>query len=104
MRRIPKRRFDHPFKEHSVCEAKGVYWIESKKCVSCILRQYDLEPFGGETEGLQVSDQLDEWINWSNTDVQRKKDNGEIIGHLNKTGVVQIIQTNTLAGTGELAN
>ena len=81
-------------------EAKGVYWIESKKCVSCHrIGNMIWSLSAAKQKGLQVSDQLDEWIKWSNTDVQRKKDNGEIIGHLNKTGVVQIIQTNTLAGT-----
>ena len=81
-------------------EAKGVYWLESKKCVSCHrIGNMIWSLSAAKQKGLQVSDQLDEWIKWSNTDVQRKKDNGEIIGHLNKTGVVQIIQTNTLAGT-----
>ncbi len=81
-------------------EAKGVYWIESKKCVSCHrIGNMIWSLSAAKQKGLQVSDQLDEWIEWSNTDVQRKKENGKIIGHLNKTGVVQIIQTNALAGT-----
>ena len=79
-------------------EAKGVYWIESKKCVSCHrIGNMTWSLLSARSKGLQVSEQLDEWLTWSNEDLLRKNDKGKIVGTGNKTGVVQIILSNALA-------
>ena len=81
-------------------EAKGVYWIESKKCVSCHrIGNMTWSLLSARAKGLQVSEQLDDWLNWSNEDLLRKNDKGTIVGTGNKTGVVQIILSNKLAGS-----
>lgn len=85
-------------------KAKGVYWIESKNCTSS-------HPIGNmvwgltaaQKGGLQVSDQLDEWLECSNRDVMSKTEKGDIKGTKNKTGVVQIIQANAVQGTDKYA-
>lgn len=86
-------------------EVKGVYWIESKKCVSC--HRIGNMVWGltaAKTVGLQVSNQLDKWLEWSNLDVLSKTEKGEIKGTANKTGVVQIIQANTAVGGDKYAD
>ncbi len=83
-------------------EAKGIYWIESKKCVSCHrIGNMTWGLLSARDKGLQVSAQLDEWLTWSNEDLLRKNDKGKIVGTGNRSGVVQIIQANALAKTDD---
>lgn len=80
-------------------EEKGVNWIEKKDCVSCHRVSTMVWSLSlARAKGFKVSDELDEWIDWSVKKSLAKNDKGKIIGHGNKEGVAQL-----LLGMGDLS-
>ena len=62
-------------------EEKGVWWIETKKCVSCHRVGTMLWSLNAaQQKGFRVSDRLDEWLDWSLDTSLSKNDKGKIIG------------------------
>ncbi|QDV49118.1 prenyltransferase/squalene oxidase repeat-containing protein [Gimesia fumaroli] len=73
-------------------EEKGLWWIEKKKCVSCHRggnMVWSLH--AAKQHGFEVSDQLQEWTDWSTDKSLSKNDKGKTVGLGNKEGVVQIL-------------
>ncbi|MBC8325051.1 MAG: hypothetical protein H8E27_05440 [Verrucomicrobia subdivision 3 bacterium] len=73
-------------------EEQGVEWIEKRNCVSChrintMVWSLNL----AREKGFVVSEELDEWIDWSITASFSKNDKGKIVGQLNKEGVAQLL-------------
>ena len=75
-------------------EEKGVWWIETKKCVSCHRVGTMLWSLSAaQQKGFRVSDRLEEWLNWSLDTSLSKNDKGKIVGAGNKDGLVQLLLT-----------
>ena len=75
-------------------EEKGVWWIDTKKCVSCHRVGTMLWSLSAaQQKGFRVSDRLEEWLNWSLDTSLSKNDKGKIVGAGNKDGLVQLLLT-----------
>ena len=73
-------------------EEEGVNWIEKRNCVSCHRINTMVWSLSlARAKGFAVSDELDEWIDWSVKASLGKNDKGKIVGHLNKEGVAQLM-------------
>lgn len=73
-------------------EKNGSKWIREKKCVSCHQVNSMLWSLSlAKEKGFAVSDNLENWVNWSVGDSLRKNDKGKVVGHLNKEGVSQLL-------------
>lgn len=83
-------------------QEKGVWWIETKKCVSCHRVGTMLWSLNAARQkGLRASDRLDEWLEWSLETSLSTNDKGKIVGAGNKDGVAQLLLTRHLtASTG----
>ncbi|MCA9020445.1 MAG: hypothetical protein KDA74_09905, partial [Planctomycetaceae bacterium] len=81
-------------------EEKGTWWIEQKKCVSCHRSGNMIWSLNAAKQhGFQVSDQLQEWTDWSTDKSLSKNDKGTIVGLGNKEGVAQILLSSDRAKT-----
>lgn len=73
-------------------EEQGVEWIEKRNCVSCHRINTMVWSLSlAREKGFGVSEELDEWIDWSVTASFGKNDKGKIVGQLNKEGVAQLL-------------
>lgn len=73
-------------------EEEGVNWIEKRNCVSCHRINTMVWSLSlAKARGFTVSDELEEWIDWSVKASLGKNDKGKIVGHLNKEGVAQLL-------------
>jgi len=73
-------------------EEKGLWWIEQKKCVTCHRGGTMVWSLGSaKRNGFQVSDRLDEWLQWAADQSLSKNEKGTIVGLGNKEGVAQIL-------------
>ncbi len=73
-------------------EEQGTSWIEDKKCVSCHRVNNMVWSLAvARHKGIQVSDQLDQWIQWSVEQSLAKNDQDTVIGLGNKEGVAQLL-------------
>ena len=73
-------------------EDKGVWWIEKKDCVSCHrVTNMVWTLSAAKRHGFQVSEQLDEWIDWTIESSLSKNDEDKIAGQANKEGVAQLL-------------
>ncbi|MEZ6062108.1 MAG: prenyltransferase/squalene oxidase repeat-containing protein [Planctomycetaceae bacterium] len=73
-------------------QERGVWWIDEKKCVSChriSTMVWSLNT--ARRNGFEVSDRLDEWINWATESPLKKDADGKAAGLLNKEGVAQLL-------------
>ena len=75
-------------------EEKGLWWIERKKCVTCHrvgTMVWSLQ--AAKQNGFDVSDKLEEWLDWAVNKSLSKNEKGKLIGLGNKEGVAQILLT-----------
>lgn len=74
-------------------EAKGQYWIDEKKCVSCHRVDVMVWSFAeAKKRGIQYDyEKLDEWIDWSLNKMGVKDDEGISTGSKNIDGVSKIL-------------
>ena len=73
-------------------EERGQWWIRSKKCVSCHrLGNMVWTLSEARKAGFQVSDKLDQWIEYSINRSAEKNDKGKLNGATNKEGVAQLL-------------
>ncbi len=75
-------------------EEKGQWWITKKKCVSChrggnMVWSLSL----AKRNGFEVSQKLEDWLQWSIEKSLSKNEKGNVVGLANKEGVAQILLT-----------
>lgn len=83
-------------------EKQGVSWMETKNCVSCHRTGTMTWSLAAAKEkGFTVSDQLDEWLEWSLNSSLETNDKGNLVGAGNKEGLVQLMMARTLVESTE---